>query len=574
MVLPLLDDADGDVGAVVGYPLQVRQQIAQDKAQLHGTLSALEPVDMPGPNLVGEPVDGLLQGLHQLGGGGVVGPEAVHRSGEDFLQGPFQHLELRLRRAGEAEALLVELPGGFLDVQGVVPDALKVPDGVEQPGHRVDVLHGEAVLGNLHQVTAEAVLVDIQLVLILQELRLQAPIILGQLPQRGQQAFPGQGPHLAGHGGALADRRAGGAEQQGVQEGELGSLVLFLDSRPRQPFQLAGEGQQQGGGADVENRVAQCHAHGPHGGVHEGEVEQQVPAAEDDKADGRADDIKGNVDDGHPLCSPGDPDGGDQRRDAGADVLAHDDGDGHAVGDGPGEGQGLQNAHGGRRGLDDPGEHRAHGHAQQGIAEGRQQVREARQLRQGADGVLHHLHAGHQNGEANEDASHVPPPLALGPHDEQDARQGEERGEVLRLQEIQKHALALDAGEGQNPRRQRGAHVGAHDDADGLAQLHDAGVHQAHQHHRHRRGGLDGDGDARAQEQALHGVGGHALQKPLQPAAGHLLQALGHGGHAVEEEGQAAAEGKQGKNIHAETPHFRVRAKADAPSYVTASLYM
>ena len=36
----------------------------------------------------------------------------------------------------------------------------------------------------------------------------------------------------------------------------------------------------------------------------------------------------------------------------------------------------------------------------------------------------------------------------------------------------------------------------------------------------------------------------------FQPAAGHLLQALGHGGHAVEEEGQAAAEGKQGKNIH------------------------
>ena len=45
----------------------------------------------------------------------------------------------------------------------------------------------------------------------------------------------------------------------------------------------------QGGGADVENRVAQRHAHGPHGGIHEGEVEQQIPAAEDDESNRRRD---------------------------------------------------------------------------------------------------------------------------------------------------------------------------------------------------------------------------------------------------------------------------------------------
>ena len=341
VVLPLLDDADGDVGAVVGYPLQIRQQVAEDKAQLHGALPALEPVDVPGPNLVGELVDGLLQGLHRLGGGGVVRLEAVHRGGEDVRQGPLQHPELRLRRAGEAEALFMELPGGLLDVQGVVADALEVPDGVEEAGDGVDVLHGEAVLGNLNQIAAEAVLVQVQLVLVFQKLRLQISVIPGQLPQGGQQALPGQGAHLAGHGGALADRRAGGAEQQGVQEGELGGLVLFLDSRPGQPFQLAGEGQQQGGGAEVEHRVAQGHPGGPHGGVHKGEVEQQVPAAEEDEAGGRADEVEGHVDDGHPLGPPGDPDGGQQGRDAGADILAHDDGDGDAVGDGAGEGEGL-----------------------------------------------------------------------------------------------------------------------------------------------------------------------------------------------------------------------------------------
>ena len=57
----------------------------------------------------------------------------------------------------------------------------------------------------------------------------------------------------------------------------------------------------------------------------------------------------------------------DQGGDAGADVLAHDDGDGHAVGDGAGHGQGLQNANGGGGGLDDAGEDGAYQHTQQGI---------------------------------------------------------------------------------------------------------------------------------------------------------------------------------------------------------------
>ena len=43
------------------------------------------------------------------------------------------------------------------------------------------------------------------------------------------------------------------------------------------------------------------------------------------------------------------------------------------------------------------------------------------------------------------------------------------------------------------------------------------------------------------------GVGGHALEEPFQPAAGHFFQTFGHGRHAVEEESQAAAEGEDEK---------------------------
>jgi hypothetical protein len=50
---------------------------------------------------------------------------------------------------------------------------------------------------------------------------------------------------------------------------------------------------------------------------------------------------------------------------------------------------------------------------------------------------------------------------------------------------------------------ERRADVGAHDDADGGPQRHDAGVDEADDHDRHRRRGLDDAGDQRAGEHAL-----------------------------------------------------------------------
>ena len=56
-----LDDAAGDVGAVVGHPFQVRQQIGPDKAGLDGSFASLEPQNMPRPELLLEKIDHLLR---------------------------------------------------------------------------------------------------------------------------------------------------------------------------------------------------------------------------------------------------------------------------------------------------------------------------------------------------------------------------------------------------------------------------------------------------------------------------------------------------------------------------------
>ena len=505
---------------------------------------------MAAADLVGQAVHGFLQRLYLLGGDGVILPEAGEGGVQNVLHQVGQNAQFLPGGVGKAELLVVQLLGGLLKIQNVVADALEVADGVEQAGDGVVIVGRSAVLGDLDQIAAQPVLIDIQLVLVGNDLLLPGLGVLEELVQHQVHAGLGQGAHLVYHAGTLIDGHAGGAQQAGIQEGKVGGLVLSGDSLLGQPFQLAGEGQQQKGGTHVENRVAEGDAHGIDGFRQEGEAENGVAAAQDNEAHDSADQVEGDVDHGHPLGVAADADGGDQGGDTGADVLAHDDGDGHAVGDGAGHSQGLQNTHGGGGGLDDAGEGRAHQHAQQGIGEGGHQFGELRHIRQRGHGAAHQFHAVHQDGKAHHHPAHVPAALLFRAHDEQDARQGHQGGEVLGLEKVDKEAVALNAGEGQEPRRQGGADVGTHDDPDGLAQFHNTGVYQAHQHDRHSGGGLDGDGDARAQKQALDGVGGHTLEKALQPSAGHLFQAFGHNRHAVEEKGQSAAEGEEGENIH------------------------
>ena len=295
--------------------------------------------------------------------------------------------------------------------------------------------------------------------------------------------------------------------------------------------------------------------------VHKSEMENQVTAVEEKQPCGSANNVEGHMNHRDPLGPSGDADGGNQGGDAGADILTHNDWNGHTVAEGAGQSQGLQDTHGGGGGLDYRRKDRAHQHAQDGIIESRQQIGEARQIGKRTDSVLHHIHAGHQNCEADQDTAHIPAPLSFRGHDQQDAHQREQRRKVFRLHKIQEETLAFNARQRQNPGRQGRAHIGPHNYPDGLSQIHHAGVHHAHQHHRHSGGRLDRNGNPRAQQQALDGIGGHFFQQALQTAASHFLQALGHGGHAIEEKSQAAAEGKQGKDIHTATPHFRVRPK-------------
>ena len=175
--------------------------------------------------------------------------------------------------------------------------------------------------------------------------------------------------------------------------------------------------------------------------------------------------------------------GGQYGRDAGADILTHDDRDGGGIADASGDRQCLENAHRRGGGLDNPRQHRAHQHAQHRVAEHQEQLGELRHILQPRHRAAHGLHAEHQGGKAQQNGAGVLLFDVLAEHVEDDAHQRQHRGEGGGLQQPDPQAAAVDARQAQQPGGDGGAHIGAHNDVDGLTQGHEAGVDKAYHHH-------------------------------------------------------------------------------------------
>lgn len=263
-----------------------------------------------------------------------------------------------------------------------------------------------------------------------------------------------------------------------------------------------------------------------------------------------ADDVEHQVDHGGPAGVFIGAHGGQYGRDAGADVLTHDDRDGGGIADASGDRQCLENAHRGGGGLDNPRQHRAHQHAQHRVAEHQEQLGELRHILQPRHRAAHGLHAEHQGGKAQQNGAGVLLFGVLAEHVEDDAHQRQHRGEGGGLQQLDPQAAAVDARQAQQPGGDGGAHIGAHNDVDGLTQGHEAGVDKAYHHHCGGRGALNDGGDAQARQKAHKHPAGHLIQETAQLAAGPALQGLAHQVHAEQEQAQAAYQGQHIENIH------------------------
>ena len=221
-----------------------------------------------------------------------------------------------------------------------------------------------------------------------------------------------------------------------------------------------------------------------------------------------ADYIEGQVHHGRPLGILVCPYGREHGCHTGTDVLPHDDGNRRPVGDSAGGSQRLEDAYGSGAGLDDRRQRRSRQHSQDRIAEQKEEVLEARHVPKPFHRPCHGLHAEHQCGESQQDHAGVLLLVVFQEQIEKDSYKSQNRRKGRGLQQPDEHIAAVDSGQAQKPRCHRSTDIGSHDDMDGLLQRHQAGIHEAHYHHRGSRRALNHRRDAEPRQKASGFVGG------------------------------------------------------------------
>ena len=123
--------------------------------------------------------------------------------------------------------------------------------------------------------------------------------------------------------------------------------------------------------------------------------------------DDRTDDIEIKMHHRRTLGIGGSADTGKQRRYAGTDVLAHDNGDRRGKRQHPANGQSLQNTDRSRGGLKNRRNHGAGQNPQYGIGKFDQQSAEGFTFRQWFHRTGHKIHTEHQNSESQKNRTDI-----------------------------------------------------------------------------------------------------------------------------------------------------------------------
>ena len=107
-MLTRVDDAAGNIGAVVRGALQIRQQIRPDKTGLNAAMSLLHTQDMAGAHIFLQHVDNLFQRFHFGGYGNIILCESSLRQCQNLLDRRGQRGQFSLRVFTESQVLCLQ----------------------------------------------------------------------------------------------------------------------------------------------------------------------------------------------------------------------------------------------------------------------------------------------------------------------------------------------------------------------------------------------------------------------------------------------------------------------------------
>ena len=204
----------------------------------------------------------------------------------------------------EDNALVMDLRGALGDVQGMVGDALEFGNGVEIFGNVGVLLTGHLLTGDADQIGAQAVLVTVAVVLqlfhVLQTLRVK----VGHKAEGFVQGFPGAEGHIVDGQTALLHGQGRVGDEALLQPDEefVGGLGLLGDEGGHQSLQQICEGDQQQDHRQTQDGVDKGDGEGIHDLAGKAEAEDGVGHIEDGGADGDADDLRHQIDQGGPFA--------------------------------------------------------------------------------------------------------------------------------------------------------------------------------------------------------------------------------------------------------------------------------
>ena len=150
---------------MVGHAFQICQQIGQHEACGQRAFAALETGDVIRTQLVLQLVDDLLQRLDLPRKRQIVLQERPARQIDDLAHGVQHRLQLLLCGVCERNALLLQLLRRFDNIDGVVCNALKIADQMQQLRRFHAVLLAHRLRGQMYEEGSQRVLIAVGIVL-------------------------------------------------------------------------------------------------------------------------------------------------------------------------------------------------------------------------------------------------------------------------------------------------------------------------------------------------------------------------------------------------------------------------
>ena len=209
-----------------------------------------------------------------------------------------------------------------------------------------------------------------------------------------------------------------------------------------------------------------------------------VDGIKDDAPENNAQHIDQQIDKGGALAGGVGTQRREQDRYGGADGNAHRDGECHIKGDRAGNGQCLQNTDSSRSALQNTGEYDAHQNTQDRVGEFRQEADKGGAFFQGRHSTAHGGHAEHQNGKTHQNVPHIDGNLLFGGHTKNNTHHGNHTGQSSRGEQLDPAFAAAEIAQTDDPSGNTGAQNSAQNNADGLFDLHHAGVDKTNHHDR------------------------------------------------------------------------------------------